>query len=52
MWTLHDPETVRSPSSLEAQGLSQYAVHVEPQGRNHPRVGLSRLWPGGPTVTP
>ncbi len=51
-WTSHDPETVRSPSSLEARGPSQHAAHVEPPGRDHPRAGLSGLWPGGPAVTP
>ncbi len=29
-WTSHDPETVRSPSSLGARGPSQHAAHVEP----------------------
>ncbi len=48
-WTSHDPETVRSPSS---RGPSQHAAHVEPPGRDHPRAGLSGLWPGGPAVTP
>ncbi len=52
VWTSHDPKTVRSPSSLEARGPSQHAVHVEPLGRDHPRAGLSGLWPGGPAVTP
>ncbi len=51
-WTSHDPETVRSPSSLGAQGPSQHAAHVEPPGRAHPRAGLSVLWPDGPAVTP
>ncbi len=51
-WTSHDPETVRSPSSLEARGPSQHAAHVEPPGRDHPRAGLSGLWPGWPAVTP
>ncbi len=51
-WTSHYPETVRSPSSLEARGPSQHAAHVEPPGRDHPRAGLSGLWPGGPAVTP
>ncbi len=37
-WTLHDPETVRSPSSLGARGPSQHAAHVEPPGRAHPRA--------------
>ncbi len=51
-WTSHDPEIVRSPSSLEAQGPSQHAFHVEPPGCDHPCAGLSWLWPGGPAVTP
>ncbi len=51
-WTSHDPETVRSPSSLEARGPSQHAVHVEPPGSDHPRAGPSGLWLGGPAVTP
>ncbi len=50
-WTSHDPETVRSPSSIEAQGPSQHAAYVEPPGRDHPRPVLSGLWPGGPAVT-
>ncbi len=51
-WTSHDPETVRSPSSLGARGPSQHAAHVEPPGRAHPRAGFSVLWPDGPAVTP
>ncbi len=51
-WTSHDPETVRSPSSLGARGPSQHAAHVELPGRAHPRAGLSVLWPDGPAVTP
>ncbi len=51
-WTSHDPETVRSPSSLEVRGPSQHTAHVEPPGRDHPRAGLSGLWPGGTAVTP
>ncbi len=51
-WTSPDPETVWSPSSLEARGPSQHAAHVERPGRDHPRAGLSGLWPGGPAVTP
>ncbi len=39
VWTSHNPETVRSPSSLEARG-------------DHPRAGLSGLWPSGSAVTP
>ncbi len=50
VWISHDPETVRSPSLLEAQGPLQHAVHVEPPGRDHPSAGLSGLWPGGPAV--
>ncbi len=51
-WTLHDPGPMRSILSLEARGPLQHAIHVEPPGRNHPRAGLSGLWPGGPAVTP
>ncbi len=51
-WTSHDPETVRSPSSLEARGPLQHAAHVELPGHDHPRAGLSGLWPGGTAVTP
>ncbi len=51
-WTSHDPETLRSPSSLGARGPSQHAAHVEPPGRAHPCAGLSVLWPDGPAVTP
>ncbi len=29
-----------------------FAAHVEPPGRDHPRAGLSGLWPGGSAVTP
>ncbi len=47
-WTSHDPETVRS----QARGPSQHAANVEPPGRDHPRAGLSLLWPDGPAVTP
>ncbi len=31
---------------LEARGPSQHTVHVEPQGHDHLRAGLSGLWAG------
>ncbi len=31
---------------------TQDAAHVEPPGHDHPRAGLSVLWPDGPAVTP
>ncbi len=49
--TSHNPET-DSPLSLEAWGPLQHAVHVKPPGCDHPRAGLSVLWPGRPAVTP
>ncbi len=49
--------TVPSPPTdcavpFNARSTRSVAAHVEPPGHDHPRAGLSGLWPGEPAVTP